>query len=150
MDVILLDAVHNLGRLGDRVSVKPGYARNYLIPQGKAVRATPKMIESFEQRRAELEAQAAARKAQAETRCTALDQVVLRMTARAIGDEQRLYGSITAADVVHAAREQGVALERSELHLPGGPIRELGEHRLSVHLYTDVEATITVLVEKQL
>ena len=79
MDVILLDAVHNLGRLGDRVSVKPGYARNYLIPQGKAVRATPKMIESFEQRRAELEAQAAARKAQAETRCAELDQVVLRM-----------------------------------------------------------------------
>lgn len=150
MDVILLDAVHNLGRLGDRVSVKPGYARNYLIPQGKAVRATPKMIESFEQRRAELEAQAAARKAQAETRCAELDQVVLRMTARAIGDEQRLYGSITAADVVHVAREQGVALERSELRLPGGPIRELGEHRLSVHLYTDVEATITVLVEKQL
>lgn len=150
MDVILLDSVHNLGRLGDRVSVKPGYARNYLIPQGKAVRATPKMIESFEQRRAELEAQAAARKAQAEVRRAELDQVVLRMTARAIGDEQRLYGSITATDVIHAAREQGVVLERSELRLPNGPIRELGEHRLQVHLYTDVEAIITVLVEKQL
>ncbi len=150
MDVILLDAVHNLGRLGDRVSVKPGYARNYLIPQGKAVRATPKMIESFEQRRAELEAQSAARKEQAATRRAALDQVVVRLSARAIGDEQRLYGSITATDVIHAAKAQGITLERSELRLPNGPIRELGEHRLQVHLYTDVEAVITVLVEKQL
>ncbi|GAB6042730.1 50S ribosomal protein L9 [Endothiovibrio diazotrophicus] len=146
MDVILLSKVENLGNLGDRVAVKPGFARNFLIPTGKATSATPANIERFEARRAELEAQAAELLAAAEARREQLDGKEITVSAR-VGDEGKLFGSVGAGDIADAVTAAGVAVERREVRLPDGAFRNIGEYDVEVHLYTDVDATIKLIIE---
>ncbi len=146
MDVILLEKVINLGNLGDQVKVKSGYARNFLLPKGKAVMATKENVAKFEERRAELEAkvaeQVAAAKARAE-KLAALGGVTIAANA---GEEGKLFGSVTAADVADAVSAAGVEVAKSEVKLPEGPIREIGEYDLMVQLHNDVEQTVKVTV----
>ena len=146
MEVILLERVDNVGGIGDRVRVKSGYARNYLIPKGKATLATPANIAKFEARRAELEAKAAAELEAAKTRAKAIEGKTLRITAQA-GPEGKLFGSIGTVDIAEACRKLGADIERSEVRLPDGPIRVVGEHKIELHLHTDVNVEITVVVE---
>ncbi|HXF08558.1 MAG TPA: 50S ribosomal protein L9 [Candidatus Acidoferrales bacterium] len=145
MDVILLQKVENLGGLGDRVSVRPGYARNYLIPFGKAVPATPDRIAEFENRRAELERQAAENFAHAQARKADLESVTVTLRAKA-SSEGKLYGSIGNADVAEALTASGHPVERREVRLPDGPIRMIGEYDVAVHLHTEVDAVIHIVV----
>lgn len=149
MDIILLEKVANLGNLGDRVSVRSGYARNFLLPKGKATLATPANVEKFEARRAELEKVALANLAGAEGRKARLEGFKLTITAKA-GSEGKLFGSIGTADIAEAATAAGQPLERSEVRLPGGPLRMVGEHVVVVHLHTDVdvELPITIVAEE--
>jgi len=125
MEIILLEKIPNLGGLGDKVSVKPGYGRNYLIPQGKAVVASAEKIEQFEQRRAELEKKAADTLAAAQSRSATISALKVTITHKA-GDEGRLYGSIGTRDIAEAVTAAGVAVEKSEVRLPMGPIRHIG------------------------
>ncbi|MGA7800809.1 MAG: 50S ribosomal protein L9 [Gammaproteobacteria bacterium] len=149
MEVILLEKVENLGDLGDRVKIKPGYGRNYLIPQGKATSATPKNVARFEERRAELEKAAADAVAAANTRREALEALVgVTVTAKA-GDEGKLFGSIGTTDIAHAITEAGVAVERHEVRLPEGPFRAVGEYEVEVHLHSDVNASVKLTVAAQ-
>ncbi len=146
MDVILLEQVAKLGNIGDKVSVKSGFGRNFLIPQGKAVFATPANIAEFEQRRAELEQAAAERKAEAEARgakLTALGSVTIGANA---GEEGKLFGSIGTREVADAVTAAGVELAKSEVRMPEGPIRETGEFDVDVHLHAEVETTVKVIV----
>lgn len=146
MQVILLDKIAHLGNVGDQVDVKSGFARNYLIPQGKAVMATKANIEYFESRRAELEAKAAAALAEAQARAdklAALGQVTIASKA---GDEGRLFGSITTRDVAEAVTAAGVAVEKSEVRLSTGPLRTTGEHEVRFQLHGEVFATVNVNV----
>jgi len=145
MEVILLEKIENLGSLGDRVKVKPGYARNYLLPKRKAVTATPERIKEFEARREELEQLAAQAQAQAKARQQQLEGVSVTLTGKSAG-EGRLYGSIGPADIADALIELGHEIERREVRLPEGPIRMAGEHEAIVHLHTDVDAVIKVVV----
>ncbi len=145
MEVILLEKVENLGKLGDRVDVRPGYGRNYLIPQGKATPATPENIRLFEERRAELEKQQADVLAAAEARKAALDGMEIRIAVKA-GEEGRLYGSVGTADIARALTEAGEAVERHEVRLPEGPFRMVGEYEVRLHLHSDVDATIRLAV----
>lgn len=145
MDVILLEKIENLGSLGDRVRVKPGYARNYLLPQGKAKFASPENIAEFEARRAELEAAAAEALAAAETRKSLLDGKVIEITAK-VGGEGKLFGSIGPADIADALAATGTPVEKKEVRMPEGPLRTVGEFELELHLHTDVDATIRVVV----
>lgn len=146
MEVILLSKVDKLGNLGDKVKVHAGYGRNYLIPHGKALPATPENIAEFESRRAELEARATDALTRAEGRKKLLDGVRLEIRARA-GEEGRLFGSVGTADVVDALAAAGHEIERREVRMPAeGPIRELGEFPITLHLHSDVNATITVAV----
>jgi len=146
MDVILLDKVQGLGQLGDKARVKPGYARNFLIPTGKAVRATKANLENFEQQRAELERKQAERLSEAQKRADLFAGVVIEIAAKA-GDEGKLFGSVGAADVVEAALAQGLTLERSEVRMPdGGPIRHIGEFDVEVRVHPDVSTTVLVNV----
>lgn len=144
MEVILLEKMSNLGNLGDQVRVKRGYGRNYLIPQGKAVPATPENIREFEQRRAELERAAAEAREQAEQRSEQLAGAHVTIHARTAG-EGKLYGSVGPVDISEALRENGYEVERREIHLPE-PIRHVGEYPVAVHLHSDVEATVYVTV----
>jgi len=148
MQVILLEKVENLGNLGDKVNVKPGYGRNFLIPSGKATAATAENIEAFEARRAELEKNAAEARAEAETRKTALEAVTLTLTAKA-GEEGKLFGSIGPADIADAVTAAGVAIEKKEVRMPEGPIRMIGEFEVGFHLHTDVNTTLNVTVEAE-
>lgn len=145
MQVILLEKVQNLGQLGDTVRVKPGYARNFLIPQGKAVPATPDYVAEFEAKRAELERQEAEVLAAAQARAAMVEgkEVVI---ARKAGEEGRLFGSVGNADVAEALAALGVEIERNEIRLHGDTIRQLGDHPVGIHLHTDVEVEITVHV----
>ncbi|MFT4633831.1 MAG: large subunit ribosomal protein L9 [Candidatus Pseudothioglobus sp.] len=143
MEVILLERVANLGDLGDKVSVKSGYGRNYLMPQKKAVPATKDNIASFEVRRAELQKLADERLAVATTRGTKISALEVTITAKA-GDEGKLFGSITVRDIVDAVLAKGVDIEKSEVRMPGGPIRDLGEHDVDVHLHTEVNVILKV------
>lgn len=146
MQIILLDKVANLGSLGDQVEVKSGYARNFLFPQGKAVPATAANISKFEERRAELEAKLAADLAAAEQRAeqvNALEAVVITSKA---GDEGKLFGSIGTRDIADAVTAAGVAVKKSEVLLPNGTLREVGEYSVELHLHSDVFATVTVQV----
>jgi large subunit ribosomal protein L9 len=143
MEVILLERVANLGDLGDKVSVKSGYGRNYLMPQKKAVPATKDNIASFEVRRAELQKLADERLATATTRGTKISALEVTITAKA-GDEGKLFGSITVRDIVDAVLAKGVDIEKSEVRMPGGPIRDLGEHDVDVHLHTEVNVILKV------
>lgn len=145
MEVILLEKIHNLGVLGDQVRVKPGYGRNYLIPQGKAVPATAENVARFEAQRAELEKVQAEQMAEAQQRAEKLNGLKLTITRKA-AEEGKLYGSVATADIVEAAEAAGAELGKHELHMPEGPIRVVGEYELHVSLHADVECTITVAV----
>jgi large subunit ribosomal protein L9 len=149
MDVILLDKVANLGNLGDRVSVRSGYARNFLLPKGKATLATAANVKKFEARRAELEKVARDNLAGAEGRKARLEGFKLTLTAKA-GSEGKLFGSIGTADIAEAATAAGQQVLRSEVRMPNGPLRTVGEHLVVVHLHTDidVELPITIVAEE--
>jgi large subunit ribosomal protein L9 len=148
MEVILLDTVENLGGIGDKVRVKPGYARNYLLPQGKATRATAENVAQFEARRAELEAKAAGIIAEAKTRAEKIEGLKLVISAKA-GTEGKLFGSIGPVDISEAAEAAGVTIERSELRLHEGPLRILGEHEVEVHLHSQVSVSISVTIVEE-
>jgi large subunit ribosomal protein L9 len=146
MEVILLDKIAKLGGLGDKVTVKSGYARNYLLPQGKAVFASKANIEHFEARRAELEKQLAENLANAQARAeklVALGQVTIAAKA---GDEGKLFGSIGTRDIADAITEAGVEVAKSEVRLPHGTIRETGEYDIAIQFHSEVTATIKVVV----
>jgi len=146
MDVILLEKVINLGNLGDQVKVKSGYARNFLLPKGKAVMATKDNVAKFEERRAELEAKAAEQLAAAQARAdklAALDSVTIGARA---GDEGKLFGSVTASDIADAVTAAGVEVAKSEVKMPEGPIRAIGEFELMVQLHTDVAQGVKVQI----
>jgi len=145
MEVILLQKIANLGDIGDRVQVKPGYGRNYLLPGGKATLATPENIARFESRRAELESKAASELASAQSRAAALEGFKLSITARA-GNEGKLFGSIGTADIAEACQKAGHAIERAEVRLPGGPIRTVGEHVITLHLHSDVDVQLPLTI----
>jgi len=145
MDVILLEKIANLGNLGDKVNVKGGYARNFLLPQGKATAATAANVEAFEARRAELEKQAAEKKAQADARAAKLAELTVTIAANS-GDEGKLFGSIGTRDIAEAVSAAGVELDKSEVRLPNGALRSVGEYDVEVHLHTDVEAVVKVVV----
>ncbi len=146
MQVILLDKIAHLGNVGDQVNVKSGFARNFLIPQGKAVMATKANIEHFEARRAELEAKAAAALAEAQTRAAQLTALGSVTIASKAGDEGRLFGSITTRDVAEAVTAAGVEVAKSEVRLSTGPLRTLGEHEVKFQLHGEVFATLNVVV----
>jgi large subunit ribosomal protein L9 len=148
MEVILLDKVENLGGIGDKVKVKPGYARNYLLPQGKAARATAENVAEFEARRAELEAKAAAVIADAKARAEKIEGLALTIRAKA-GSEGKLFGSVGPVDIAEAAEAAGVSIERSEIRLGEGPLRAVGEHEVEVHLHSEVSVPIKVTVEAE-
>src|SRR5690606_21598436 len=137
MQVVLLEKIDNLGGIGDLVKVKPGYARNFLIPKGKATVATPENIAKFEERRAELEARAAEELARAKERARKLEGQAVRIKAQA-GPEGKLFGSIGTTDIAEALTSLGVEVERSEVRLPEGPLRVVGDHEVEVHLHSDV------------
>ena len=143
MEVILLQKVANLGNIGDRVKVRSGYGRNFLLPEGKATLATPDNVARFEARRAELERLAHEHFASAEQRAAALKEFRLTITAKA-GTEGKLFGSIGTADIAEAATRDGQKIERSEVRLPDGPLRMVGEHVVSVHLHADVNVPLHV------
>lgn len=145
MQVILLEKVENLGNLGDQVKVRAGYGRNYLIPQGKATTATPENVARFEARRAELEKAAAEALAAAQARKAKLDGMTVTITAKA-GDEGKLFGSIGTGDIARAVTETSQAIERHEVRLPEGAFRALGEYEIELHLHTDVDATIKLII----
>ena len=145
MDVILLTKVANLGNIGDRVTVKSGYGRNFLLPSGKATLATAANIAKFEARRAELEKLAREQFADAERRAAALKEFTLRITAKA-GSEGKLFGSIGTTDIAEACTAQGHKVARSEVRLPNGPIRMVGDHQVVLHLHTDIDVQLAVTV----
>lgn len=146
MDVILLENIGNLGNLGDKVSVKSGYGRNFLIPQGKAVPATEANLAEFEARRAELEAQAAAVQTEAEKRAEALNGLGLITIAANAGEEGKLFGSVGTRDIAEAVTAAGIAVEKSEVRLPEGALREVGEYEINIQLHGDVTAIIALAV----
>ncbi len=145
MDVILLEKVENLGNIGDRVKVRSGYGRNFLLPRGKATLATPTNVAVFEARRAELEKKEAAELEAARQRGTSAASLTLRLAAKA-GTEGKLFGSLGTADIAEACTAAGVPVKRSEVRLPDGPIRTLGEHSIELHLHSDVNAVIKITV----
>ncbi|WP_444678345.1 50S ribosomal protein L9 [Halomonas sp. E19] len=145
MEVILLDNIGKLGGLGDKVAVKAGYGRNYLVPYGLAVPATKDNLEAFEAQRAELEAQASERKAIAESRAAQLAEIELSLVAKA-GDEGKLFGSIGPRDLAEALGQAGIEVAKSEVRMPEGPIRQTGEYDIDLHLHAEVDATVRVVV----
>jgi len=145
MQIILLEKITNVGNLGDVVKVKDGYARNFLIPQGKAKRATPENLAAIEARRAELEAAAGERLANAQSLAEKLEGSTLRVAQKA-GVDGRLFGSVTNVDIVQALKAQGVEIEKAMVRMPSGPLKQVGEHPVTVALHTDVAAHITVNV----
>lgn len=146
MQVILLEKVTNLGDLGDEVRVKNGFGRNFLIPQGKAVAATAANREYFEQRRAELEADAKAKLAAAQALATRVEEFGLLTIASKAGDEGRLFGSIGNRDLADAAQQQGLDIERASVRLPEGPLRQTGEYEITLQLHAEVEAQLQVAI----
>lgn len=145
MQIILLEKVHNLGSLGDHVKVKPGYARNFLIPTQKAVPATEQHKARFEARRAELEKAAAATLQAAKTRGEKLASLSIEVKAKA-GDEGKLFGSVTARDIAKIIQDKGCEVEKKEIIMPGGIIRMTGEYEIIVQLHTDVRIPLKVTV----
>ncbi|GIX33357.1 MAG: 50S ribosomal protein L9 [Lysobacterales bacterium] len=146
MELILLQKVHKLGDLGDRVRVRPGYGRNYLIPKGLAVPATPENIAFFEQKRAEYEQRARDLLALAEARKAAIEGVEVTIAANA-STEGKLYGSVGPRDVAHALAELGHSVDKSEIHFEeGGVVRQIGEYKAVIRLHADVRAEIRVRV----
>jgi large subunit ribosomal protein L9 len=145
MQIILLDKVVNLGNLGEVVKVKDGYARNFLIPSGRARRATSLAIKEFEAKRAELEKAAAAKLADMQAQGEKLGGTTVKLTQKA-GVDGRLFGSVTNADIAQEVSKQGFAVAKSQIRLPNGPIKTVGDHAVSVSLHTDVLVDITVTV----
>ena len=148
MEIILLEKIANLGAMGEKVNVKPGYGRNYLIPQGKAAPATAENVAEYEARRADLEKAAAETLAAAETRRGALLDKVITIASKA-GDEGKLFGSIGTADIASVISEQLVAVERNEVRLPDGAFRTLGEHDVQIQLHTDVNVVVKLIIEAE-
>lgn len=148
MEVILLEKMGKLGDLGDKVKVKPGYGRNYLVPQGKALPATDGNLAEFEARRAELEKAQADALASAQSRAATLEGKAVVITANA-GDEGKLFGSVGTREIIDALAEVGAEVDKSEIRLPEGAIRQTGEYEVSIHLHTDVDVAVTVTVEAE-
>ncbi|MBU6504450.1 MAG: 50S ribosomal protein L9 [Betaproteobacteria bacterium] len=145
MEVILMEKVVNLGQLGDIVKVKEGYARNFLIPQGKAKRATENNRKEFEARRADLEKQQADALSNAQARAEKLTGLMLQVTQKA-GVDGRLFGSVTNHDIVEALKAQGFEANKAEVRLPNGPLKTVGDHPVTLALHGDVTVDITVSV----
>jgi large subunit ribosomal protein L9 len=145
MEVILLQKVANLGNIGDRVKVRSGFGRNYLLPQGKATVATPDNVARFEARRTELEKVAREHLSSAEERATALREFKLVISAKA-GTEGKLFGSIGTADIAEAATKTGMKIERSEVRLPNGALRTIGDHSVVLHLHADIDVPLAVTI----
>ncbi len=145
MEVILLQKVANLGNIGDRVKVRSGFGRNFLLPEGKATLATPDNVARFEARRAELEKAAREQLASAGERAAALKDFKLSITAKA-GTEGKLFGSIGTSDIAEACTQAGFKVERSEVRLPNGPLRMVGEHMVSLHLHADIDVPVSVSI----
>ncbi len=143
MEIILLEKITNLGALGDRVKVKPGYARNFLIPKGKATAATAANLARFEARRAELERIAAEALAKAKTRAAQLAELIVTLSVKT-GSEGRLFGSVGAADIANAVSAAGIELSKHEVRLPAGPIRQIGEYDVDLHMHSEVKTQIRV------
>lgn len=148
MEIILLEKVDNLGNLGDRVNVKAGYGRNFLIPSGKATPATEEQVKLFEARRAELEKTAAEVLATAQARREQLTDMSVTIIAKA-GEEGKLFGSVGTHDIAEAVTAAGVAVERSEVRLPEGAFRMLGEFQVQLHLHSDVDTEIKLIIEAE-
>jgi large subunit ribosomal protein L9 len=146
MEVILLDKIAKLGGLGDKVTVKSGYARNYLLPQGKAVFASKANIEHFEARRADLEKQLAEALAAAEAKAAKITELAEVIIASTAGDEGKLFGSIGTKDIADAITEAGVEVTKAQVRMPLGTIRETGEYDIVIHLHTDVDVNVKVVV----
>lgn len=146
MEVILLEKVNNLGNLGDKVTVKAGYGRNFLIPSGRALPATKVNIADFEARRAELEAAENEKLAKAQARHAELDATTVTITQKA-GDEGKLFGSVGTADIADALTAAGKPVDKSEVRMPEGVFRVTGAYEVAIHLHSDVDAIVNVLVE---
>jgi large subunit ribosomal protein L9 len=145
MEVILLQKVANLGNIGDRVKVRSGFGRNFLLPQGKATLATPDNVARFEARRAELERAAREHLSSAEERAVAMKDFKLTIRAKA-GTEGKLFGSIGTSDIAEACTREGFKVERSEVRLPSGPLRMVGEHTVNLHLHADIDVPLHVTI----
>jgi large subunit ribosomal protein L9 len=145
MEVILLQKVANLGNIGDRVKVRSGFGRNFLLPQGKATLATPENVARFEARRAELESLAREHLSSAEERAAAMKDFKLTIHAKA-GTEGKLFGSIGTSDIAEELTRAGFKVERSEVRLPNGPLRMVGEHAVALHLHADVDVPVHVTI----
>ena len=145
MQIILLEKVTNLGQLGDVVMVKNGYARNFLVPHGKAKRATPENLAEFEKRRAELEKQQGDILVQAQSRAETLNGMLVQITQKA-GVDGKLFGSVTTADIADALKAQGFEVAKGEIRMPDGPLKQVGDHDVTLGLHSDVTATIKVSV----
>jgi large subunit ribosomal protein L9 len=145
MEVILLQKVANLGNIGDRVKVRSGYGRNFLLPEGKATLATPDNVARFEARRAELERAAREHLSSAQDRAEAMKEFKLTIRAKA-GTEGKLFGSIGTADIAEASTREGFKVERSEVRLPSGPLRMVGEHTVHLHLHADIDVPLHVVI----
>ncbi len=145
MEVILLESVANLGDLGDKVTVKSGFGRNFLIPQKKAVAATVENVALFEERRTELEKAAAEKLAEAQARAGEVNELSITITTKA-GEEGKLFGSIGVRDIADACQGKGVTVEKSEVRLPEGPVRVLGEYEIDIHLHPEVDAVLKLAV----
>ena len=148
MEIILLEKIANLGAMGEKVNVKPGYGRNFLIPQGKAAPATAENIAEYEARRADLEKAAGEALAAAEVRRDALLEKVITIVSKA-GEEGKLFGSVGTADIAGIITEQFVAVERNEVRLPDGAFRTLGEHDVQIQLHTDVIVAVKLVIEAE-
>lgn len=149
MEVILLEKVDNVGNLGEKVNVRPGYGRNFLIPTGKAVSATPENMAAFEARRAELEQAAAGTLAGARARAEALGALGPVSIKRKVGEGGKLFGSVGAADICEALAGVGVEVKKQEVRLPEGAIRQIGEYDIGVHLHSDLDVSIKINVEAE-
>ncbi len=145
MQVILMEKIVSLGQLGDVVNVKNGYARNFLIPQGKAKRATSASIAEFEVKRAELEKTQAESLAAAQDYATKFDGLMVQITQKA-GVDGKLFGSVTNVDIVNALKTQGLEIERAMIRMPQGPLKQVGDHPLTIVLHSDVAVHVTVSV----
>jgi large subunit ribosomal protein L9 len=148
MEIILLEKIANLGAMGEKVNVKPGYGRNYLIPKGKAAPATADNIAEYEARRADLEKAAAEALAAAGVRRDALLEKVITIVSKA-GEEGKLFGSIGTADIASVISEQLVTVERNEVRLPDGAFRSIGEHEVQIQLHTDVNVAVKLVIEAE-
>ena len=146
MDVILLDKVENLGNLGEKVKVKPGYGRNYLIPSGKAASATPANLAKFEARRAELEKASTDALTAARARGEALQALSMVTIASKAGEEGKLFGSVGTQDISTAFAAAGVTVGKHEIRLPNGPLRQIGEHEIAIHLHSDVNVDVKISI----